>query len=120
MDAESGDIKGLVYAPFVKFVRQDHQIDAEVSKQVTVAELPVLLRRAQFFIASGFIRWIRSAQSVSTGQGEVGIIVLVQLAARSLSASCFANPSGRYDCLLEEYASLEPGSVRNVLRRARA
>lgn len=102
VDAESGDIKGLVYAPFVKFVRQDHQIDAEVSKQVTVAELPVLLRRAQFFIASVH-PWIRWPEREPPGRGGHLVLVLAADAERIV----FHNPSGDTTAA-QEYASLSP------------
>ncbi|TGV73147.1 hypothetical protein EN801_041850, partial [Mesorhizobium sp. M00.F.Ca.ET.158.01.1.1] len=54
-----GSIKGLIYAPFVAFVKQEFGLEAEVMTNVATADIPAILARSRFFIASvsSSIRW---------------------------------------------------------------
>jgi hypothetical protein len=54
-----GSIKGLIYAPFVSFVQEAFGLRAEVMTNVATADIPAILGRSRFFIASvsSSIRW---------------------------------------------------------------
>ncbi len=82
-------IKGLIYAPFVTFVRERFGLTAEVKTQVPTESIPAILAENTFFIASvsSAIRW---PEREPPGKG--GHLVLVTAAdAQSLR---FHNPSG--------------------------
>jgi hypothetical protein len=57
--SETGEIKGLIYAPFVEFVRHEFGMNAEVVTRVTAGDLSRILETSAFFIASVHpsIRW---------------------------------------------------------------
>lgn len=101
VDRDTGDIKGLIYAPFVKFVGQELDIQAEVTTHLDASDLPALLRRAEFFIASVH-PWIRWPDRDPPRKG--GHLVLV-LAADN-ERIVFHNPSGDTRAA-QEYASLD-------------
>src|SRR5580765_6596854 len=54
-----GSIKGLIYAPFVTFVQAEFGLQAQVMTNVATADIPAILGRSRFFIASvsSAIRW---------------------------------------------------------------
>jgi hypothetical protein len=54
-----GSIKGLIYAPFVRFVKEAFGIEAEVLTNMATTEIPAVLAQPRFFIASvhSGIRW---------------------------------------------------------------
>ncbi|MDR3538500.1 MAG: C39 family peptidase [Acetobacteraceae bacterium] len=89
VDPASGAIKGLIYAPFVRFVAEAFDLRAAVVTGIAAADLPGIMAEAAFFIASVHygIRWPDRAPP-STG----GHLVLV-LAADADSVT-FHNPSG--------------------------
>jgi hypothetical protein len=89
VDAATATIKGLIYAPFVRYVAETFQLRAEVVTGITAADLPATLSAGGYFIASVHhgIRWPAQAPP-STG----GHLVLV-LAATSDEVT-FHNPSG--------------------------
>jgi hypothetical protein len=84
-----GRIRGLIYAPFVPFVKERHGLEAEVVTGIQAADLPAMLGRAEFFIASVHhgIRW---PQTEPPSKG--GHLVLVTRASND--SVTFHNPSG--------------------------
>lgn len=88
-DVAAGRIKGLIYDPFVSYVRDTFAIRAEVITGIGAAELPEIFERAEFFMASVHpsIRW---PERPAPGKG--GHLVL-GLACSSATLT-FHNPSG--------------------------
>lgn len=88
VDSE-GNIKGLIYAPFVPFVRERFAIDAGVVTDISAANISDILAGSQFFIASVHhsIRW-PDTEPPSRG----GHLVLVTAATPNILR--FHNPSG--------------------------
>lgn len=86
---EGDDIRGLIYAPFTRFVRERFGIESEVVVDVGAADLPAMLRRARFFIASVHPA-IRRPDDTPPRKG--GHLVLVT--AASADSIVFHNPSG--------------------------
>lgn len=89
VDPGSGAIKGLIYAPFVRFVAEAFDLRAAVVTDIEATALPAILAEADCFIASVHpgIRWPEQAPP-STG----GHLVLV-LSATGETVT-FHNPSG--------------------------
>ena len=56
---DGDDIKGMIYAPFVRYVEEVHGLRARVHVDLATAALPALLDEAEFFMASVHpsIRW---------------------------------------------------------------
>lgn len=102
VDAATGVIKGLIYAPFVQFVRTELGLEAEVVTSITARELPALFERADFFIASvhSSIRWPERSPPKKGGH-------LVLVTQADADAIVFHNPSG-HDLPSQEYAALGP------------
>ena len=98
VNPENGAIKGMIYAPFVTFIDERLGIKGEVVTGVTASDLPGLMRRSQFFMASVHhtIRW---PDREAPGKG--GHLVLVT--AASPDRIVFHNPSGH-----------DPASQENV------
>ncbi|CAI0860814.1 hypothetical protein [Serratia entomophila] len=86
---EGGRIKGLIYAPFVDYVREQFALQAEVKVGVPAEELPQLLNHYGYFIASVHPS-IRRPESAPPQRG--GHLVLVTAAERGCVT--FHNPSG--------------------------
>ncbi|MDX8530883.1 C39 family peptidase [Mesorhizobium sp. VK25A] len=84
-----GSIKGLIYEPFVKFVRERFSLSAETMTNIDVGNLPDLLSRRRYFIASVH-PGIRRPDEEPPSKG--GHLVLVT--AASPSEIRFHNPSG--------------------------
>ncbi|WP_246679554.1 C39 family peptidase [Mesorhizobium sp. B2-3-5] len=84
-----GSIKGLIYAPFVTFVKAEFGLDAEVMTGVATADIPAILTRSRFFIASvsSSIRWPEREPPSKGGH-------LVLVTSASDQGFCFHNPSG--------------------------
>lgn len=97
---DTGDIKGLIYAPFVRFIKDAFGLDARVITGIGAADIEGVLGEAEFFIASVH-HWIRWPERDPPGKG--GHLVLV-LAARPAEI-VFHNPSG-HDVRSQEYASV--------------
>jgi hypothetical protein len=97
--SSAGQIKGLVYAPFVRFIREEFSIDAEVVTGIRADAIARVLQEAEFFIASVHhsIRW-PDREPLTKG----GHLVLVLGAADDI---VFHNPSG-HDVSSQEYASV--------------
>lgn len=87
---ESGDdIRGLIYAPCVAWLGAAHGIGSEVVTGIAAADLPAILSRAAFFIASVH-PWIRTPDRTPPRRG--GHLVLVTSA--DAGGVRFHNPSG--------------------------
>ncbi|MDX8500600.1 hypothetical protein RFM99_19510 [Mesorhizobium sp. VK4C] len=84
-----GSIKGLIYEPFVRFVRERFSLSAETMTNVDMAMVPGLLSRWRYFIASVHpgIRWPEREPPSKGGH-------LVLVTAASPSEIRFHNPSG--------------------------
>jgi hypothetical protein len=82
-------IKGLIYAPFTAFVEREFGLQAEVVTGIEAGDLPALLVRAAFFMASVH-KSIRTPQRVPQERG--GHLVLVTFAG--MQGVTFHNPSG--------------------------
>ena len=82
-------IKGLIYAPFVSFVKEAFGLRAEVVTNVATAEVPAILERQRFFIASvsSSIRWPEREPPSKGGH-------LVLVTSASDKGFRFHNPSG--------------------------
>jgi hypothetical protein len=100
VNADTGAIKGLIYAPFVRFIREQFGISAEVVTNLTAAEIPAIFERAQFFMASVHpsIRWPEKEPS-----GKGGHLVLCLGCVDDKLV--FHNPSG-HDRTSQEHAAL--------------
>jgi hypothetical protein len=82
-------IKGLIYAPFVRFVTERFNLNAETVTNLGTAAIPELLSRRQFFMASVHhsIRWPEREPPSKGGH-------LVLVTAASSETIRFHNPSG--------------------------
>jgi hypothetical protein len=91
-----GGIKGLIYAPFVQFVKERFSLDAKVVTGISAKDIPDILHQAEFFIASVHhsIRWPET-EPPSRG----GHLVLVTSATHETIR--FHNPSGHVDTARE-------------------
>jgi hypothetical protein len=89
VEPETGAIKGLIYAPFVEFVRREFGLDAKVITDLPAEALPEQLATADFFIASVHSS-IRTPDREPPRKG--GHLVLVT--AASENRIVFHNPSG--------------------------
>jgi hypothetical protein len=83
------EIRGLIYAPFVSYVRESFGIESTVVSRVSAADIPEIMSRSEFFLASVHhsIRW---ANSIPANKG--GHLVLIT--ASSDEHFTFHNPSG--------------------------
>lgn len=99
-----GGIKGLIYAPFTRFVAERFGMAAEVVVGVEAADLPGIMARAQFFMASVHpgIRWPQRAPPSRGGH-------LVLVHAATAERIVFHNPSG-HDRAAQENAVLAPAA----------
>ncbi|MDW6021996.1 C39 family peptidase [Mesorhizobium sp. BAC0120] len=86
-------IKGLIYDPFVTFVRERFGLLAETRTSVATTEIPGILTERQFFIASvnSGIRWPHREPPSKGGH-------LVLVTAASPDTIRFHNPSGHDQC----------------------
>ncbi|MGO4570018.1 C39 family peptidase [Rhizobium sp. 2YAF20] len=100
VNPETQAIKGLIYAPFVTFIRDRFGLAAEVVAGVTSADLPMILETSSFFIASVH-HTIRDPATVPSSKG--GHLVLCIRA--SSEEIVFHNPSGHTKSA-QEYVTL--------------
>jgi len=84
-----GSIRGLIYAPFVTFVKAEFGLEAQVMTNVATSDIPAILARSRFFIASvsSSIRWPEREPPSKGGH-------LVLVTAASDEGFRFHNPSG--------------------------
>ncbi|ARO24458.1 hypothetical protein CO659_24420 [Rhizobium sp. S9] len=82
-------IKGLIYAPFVRFVSERFGLGAETMTNVETSAIPELLSKRRFFIASvhSAIRWPEREPPAKGGH-------LVLVTSASQETIRFHNPSG--------------------------
>ena len=92
VNPENHEIRGLIYAPFVTFIKQEFGLDAEVVTKVTAADLPAILDSSSFFIASVHPA-IRTPSVPPPSKG--GHLVLCMRALEGKLV--FHNPSGHTD-----------------------
>lgn len=100
VDPVSAEIKGLIYAPFVRFVRAEFGLQAEVITHISARAIPALIARADYFIASvhSSIRWPERTPPAKGGH-------LVLVIGICDDAVLFHNPSG-HDPRSQEYATM--------------
>jgi hypothetical protein len=98
--SDTNQIKGLIYAPFIKFIRQEFSIDAEIATGITAGKIADVLQGGEFFIASVHhsIRWPDREPPMRGGH-------LVLVLEATADAILFHNPSG-HDVGSQEYASV--------------
>lgn len=84
-----GHIKGMIYAPFVRFVAEQFGLRAQVRVDLRADELPALMDGAAYFMASVH-PWIRWPEREPPARG--GHLVLVTRATPAHVT--FHNPSG--------------------------
>lgn len=86
---EGERIKGLIYAPFVDFVREQFALKAEVQVGIAAEALPQLLAQRRYFMASVHpgIRWPEQAPPQRGGH----LVLVTAVEAQSVT---FHNPSG--------------------------
>ncbi|MNK27846.1 hypothetical protein D3C87_462090 [compost metagenome] len=89
VEQPDGGIKGLIYAPFVRYVADVFGLEAQVRVDLPAAGLPALLAQAEYFMASVH-PWIRWPERQPPGKG--GHLVLVTRATPD--SVTFHNPSG--------------------------
>ncbi|MFK0163611.1 C39 family peptidase [Rhizobium sp. NPDC090279] len=96
VEEQDGRIKGLIYAPFVPFVRDRFNLEARVVTGIPVTEIGDILRQSQFFIASVHhsIRWPETEPPAKGGH-------LVLVTALEEDMIRFHNPSGHIDATRE-------------------
>ncbi|ANN58351.1 hypothetical protein A9174_17435 [Mesorhizobium loti NZP2037] len=84
-----GSIRGLIYAPFVTFVKAEFGLEAQVMTNVATSDIPAILARSRFFISSvsSSIRWPEREPPSKGGH-------LVLVTAASDDGFRFHNPSG--------------------------
>ncbi|MFJ9082181.1 peptidase [Streptomyces sp. NPDC102384] len=90
VDAE-GEIRGMIYAPAVEYVREVHGVDAAVHRTLRADEIGELLDAGRLVIASVHYA-IRRPHEPAPGRG--GHLVLVTARTPDGSGYHFHNPSG--------------------------
>ncbi|MFS7187667.1 hypothetical protein AB6848_19580 [Serratia proteamaculans] len=86
---EGERIKGLIYAPFVDYVREQFALESEVRVGIEPEDLPLVLSQRRYFIASVH-PGIRQPEQTPPQRG--GHLVLVTTA--EADSVTFHNPSG--------------------------
>lgn len=86
-----GVIRGLIYAPFVEYVREKHGLDATVHRHLSPEEIPALLDGGRSVMASVHYA-IRHPRRPAPGRG--GHLVLLTSRTADGTGVHFHNPSG--------------------------
>lgn len=89
VNANTGEIKGLIYAPLVKLLSQDYGIASEIRTRLTGNNLARLFETAKFLIASVHYS-IRNPETAPPSKG--GHLVLVTHASKT--SVQFHDPAG--------------------------
>ncbi|CAI2533285.1 hypothetical protein AB6825_01425 [Serratia proteamaculans] len=86
---EGERIKGLIYAPFVEYVREQFALESEVRVGIEPEDLPQVLSQRRYFIASVHPGIRRPEQTPPQRGGHLVLVTAVE-------ADCvtFHNPSG--------------------------
>lgn len=89
VNPDDGTIRGLIYAPFTRFVAECFDLEAKVITGIEVTDLPAVMREYGFFLASVHpaIRWPDRDPPAKGGH-------LVLVTAATPSGVVFHNPSG--------------------------
>ncbi|EFH13100.1 hypothetical protein [Teichococcus cervicalis] len=89
VETPEGDIRGLIYAPFVSYVEKRFGLRADIRLDLAAEDLPALLPPGGFFLASVHkdIRWPERAPPTRGGH-------LVLVTRATPEAITFHNPSG--------------------------
>lgn len=88
-EAAEGTIRGMIYAPFAQYVREEHGLDATVHRHLSPSEIPGLLDEGRSIMASVHYE-IRNPDRPAPGRGGQ----LVLLTGRTEERVHFHNPSG--------------------------
>ncbi len=96
VEEPDGRIKGLIYAPFVYFVRDRFGMNTRVVTGVSAADIADILAQSEFFVASVHhsIRWPETEPPARGGH-------LVLVTALDENTIRFHNPSGHIDATRE-------------------
>ncbi|MGZ9721137.1 C39 family peptidase [Rhizobium miluonense] len=96
VEEPDGRIRGLIYAPFIPFVRDRFDLNARVVTGISIAEIADILTQSEFFIASVHhsIRWPETEPPAKGGH-------LVLVTAIDGDMIRFHNPSGHIDATRE-------------------
>jgi hypothetical protein len=99
VEQPDGNIKGLIYAPFTRYIAARFGMAAEVLVDITATDLPGIMARAEFFLASVHpgIRWPDRAPPSRGGH-------LVLVHAAGPAGVLFHNPSGHDDAARRDVA----------------
>jgi hypothetical protein len=110
---DGGQIKGLIYAPFVDFIWKEFSIRAEIATGVAASDIAKLLRGGDLFIASVHpsIRWPDREPPTRGGH----LVLVLEATAKAI---LFHNPSG-HKIASQEYVSV-PISTFEKFFRSRA
>ena len=98
--SNTGQIKRLIYAPFIEFIRHEFSIDAEIVTGIAAGDIAGLLQGGDFLIASVYhsIRW----PDVNPPRRGGHLVLVLEATADTI---CFHNPSG-HETSCPEYASI--------------
>lgn len=86
---ETGEIKGLIYAPFIEFIGREFGIRADIVTGINAAGLSQLLGGSEFFMASVHhsIRWPDQEPPAKGGH----LVLVIDASEKTIT---FHNPSG--------------------------
>lgn len=98
--SDDGNIKGLIYAPFVEFVSREFSIEANIVTRIAASDISGILQLEEFFIASVHpsVRWPDRSPPSRGGH----LVLVIEATAEHI---VFHNPSG-HDVPSQEYASV--------------
>lgn len=91
-ELDGGAIRGLIYAPFVDYVRAEHGFEAEVQGRLPVEDLLTLVRNG-FTVIASVNKQIRRPELPAPGKGGH----LVYVTGHRDGQLHFRNPSGHTD-----------------------
>ncbi len=96
---DDGSIRGLIYAPFVRFIGERFGLEARVVTGIAAEDVPAIMRQSKFFMASVHhaIRWPDREPPAKGGH-------LVLVTAATADGIVFHNPSGHTPASQENVA----------------
>lgn len=97
--APTSEIKGLIYAPFVAMIETEFGLQGEVITGITAQDIPELMKRADYFVASVH-PGIRTPNEVPPKRGGHLVLItrVVQAKKDTQYRLIFHNPSGLSQC----------------------